>query len=68
MKVQKITMINALSKIFFVSQQAAAVVKILDQLSDHLLADLGHTRAIFVQEVKNKFIASLNRETPAKFY
>jgi uncharacterized protein YjiS (DUF1127 family) len=43
-------------------------VKILDQLSDHLLADLGHTRAIFVQEVKNKFIASLNRETPAKFY
>ena len=41
------------------AQQASAATKVLAYMTDAQLANLGHTRATFVENVKNNFIASL---------
>ena len=48
------------------AQQASAATKVLAYITDDQLAELGHTRATFVENVKNNFIASLEVEAAAK--
>ena len=48
------------------AQQASAASKVLAYITDDQLAELGHTRATFVENVKNNFIASLEVEAAAK--
>ena len=48
------------------AQQASAAPKVLAYMTDAQLANLGHTRATFVENVKNNFIASLEVEVAAK--
>ena len=38
------------------AQQASAATKVLAYMTDAQLANLGHTRATFVENVKNNFI------------
>ena len=59
-------MFNAFFKTIIIAQQAAAAVKVLDYMTDGQLAELGHTRATFVENIKNDFIASLEVEAAAK--
>ena len=59
-------MFNAFFKTIIIAQQAAAAVKVLDYMTDGKLAELGHTRATFVEKIKNDFIASLEVEAAAK--
>ena len=48
------------------AQQASAASKVLAYITDDQLAELGHTRATFVENIKNDFIASLEVEAAAK--
>ena len=48
------------------AQPASAATKVLAYMTDAQLANLGHTRATFVENVKNNFIASLEVEAAAK--
>ena len=59
-------MFKSFFKTIIIAQQAAAAVKVLDYMTDGQLAELGHTRATFVENVKNDFIASLEVEAAAK--
>ena len=59
-------MFNAFFKTIIIAQQAAAAVKVLDYMTDGQLAELGHTRATFVENIKNDFIVSLEVEAAAK--
>ena len=59
-------MFNAFFKTIIIAQRAAAAVKVLDYMTDGQLAELGHTRATFVENIKNDFIASLEVEAAAK--
>ena len=59
-------MFKSFFKTIIIAQQAAAAVKVLDYMTDGQLAELGHTRATFVENIKNNFIASLEVEAAAK--
>ena len=59
-------MFKSFFKTIIIAQQAAAAVKVLDYMTDGQLAELGHTRATFVENIKNDFIASLEVEAAAK--
>ena len=59
-------MFKSFFKTIIIAQQAAAAVKVLDYMTDSQLAELGHTRATFVENIKNDFIASLEVEAAAK--
>ncbi|MDA0355502.1 MAG: hypothetical protein O3B33_06665 [Proteobacteria bacterium] len=59
-------MFKSFFKTIIIAQQAAAAVKVLDYMTDGQLAELGHTRATFVEKIKNDFIASLEVEAAAK--
>ena len=59
-------MFKSFFKTIIIAQQAAAAVKVLDYMTDAQLAELGHTRATFVENIKNDFIASLEVEAAAK--
>ena len=48
------------------AQQASAATKVLAYMTDAQLANLGHTRATFVENVKNNFIASLEVKPTTK--
>ena len=48
------------------AQQASAATKVLAYMTDAQLAKLGHTRATFVENVKNNFIASLEVKPTTK--
>jgi hypothetical protein len=59
-------MFKSFFKTIIIAQQAAAAVKVLDYMTDGQLAELGHTRATFVENIKNDFIVSLEVEAAAK--
>ena len=59
-------MFKSFFKTIIIAQQAAAAVKVLDYMTDGQLAELGHTRATFVENVKNNFIASLEVKPTTK--
>ena len=59
-------MFKSFFKTIIIAQQAAAAVKVLDYMTDGQLAELGHTRATFVENIKNDFIASLEVEAATK--
>ena len=59
-------MFKSFFKTIIIAQQTAAAVKVLDYMNDGQLAELGHTRATFVENIKNDFIASLEVEAAAK--
>ena len=59
-------MFKSFFKTIIIAQQAAAAVKVLDYMTDGQLAELGHTRATFVENIKNDFVASLEVEAAAK--
>jgi Na+-transporting NADH:ubiquinone oxidoreductase subunit NqrD len=59
-------MFKSFFKTIIIAQQAAAAVKVLDHMTDAQLFELGHTRASFVENIKNDFIASREVEAAAK--
>ena len=59
-------MFKSFFKTIIIAQQTAAAVKVLDYMTDAQLAELGHTRATFVENVKNNFIASLEVKPTTK--
>ena len=59
-------MFKSFFKTIIIAQQAAAAVKVLDYMTDGQLAELGHTRATFVENIKNDFIVSFEVEAAAK--
>ena len=59
-------MFKSFFKTIIIAQQTAAAVKVLDYMTDGQLAELGHTRATFVENIKNDFIASLEVEAASK--
>ena len=59
-------MFKSFFKTIIIAQQTAAAVKVLDYMTDGQLAELGHTRATFVENIKNDFIVSLEVEAAAK--
>ena len=59
-------MFNSFFNSITAAQQASAAAKVLAYISDAQLAELGHTRATFIENVKTDFINSLQVETAAK--
>ncbi|KRO88472.1 MAG: hypothetical protein QNL74_01545 [Rhodobacter sp.] len=58
-------MFNSLFNSIIAAQQASAAAKVLAYISDTQLAEIGHTRATFIENVKTDFINSLQVETAA---
>ena len=56
-------MFNSLFNSIIAAQQASAAAKVLAYISDTQLAEIGHTRATFIENVKTDFINSLQVET-----
>ena len=58
-------MFNSFFNSIIAAQQASAAAKVLAYISDTQLAEIGHTRATFIENVKTDFINSLQVETAA---
>ena len=58
-------MFNSFFNFIIAAQQASAAAKVLAYISDTQLAEIGHTRATFIENVKTDFINSLQVETAA---
>ena len=56
-------MFNSFFNFIIAAQQASAAAKVLAYISDAQLAELGHTRATFIENVKTDSINSLQVET-----
>ena len=56
-------MFNSLFNSIIAAKQASAAAKVLAYISDTQLAEIGHTRATFIENVKTDFINSLQVET-----
>ena len=59
-------MFNAFFKTIIIAQQAAAAVKVLDYMTDGQLAELGHTRATYIENVMREFVASIEVKPTTK--
>ena len=59
-------MFNSFFNSIIAAQQSSAAAKVLAYISDTQLAEIGHTRATFIENVKTDFINSLQVETAAK--
>ena len=59
-------MFRSILNTILAAQKASSAAEAIAYLSDADLAELGHTRATFVENIKNDFIASLEVEAAAK--
>ena len=59
-------MFKSFFKTIIIAQQAAAAVKVLDYMTDGQLAELGHTRATYIENVMREFVASIEVKPTTK--